>query len=104
EARVAMVTEGEKLDWACAEALAVGSLLLEGTPVRISGQDTQRGTFSQRHAVLHDVETDRPWAPLDHIRDGQARFTILDSMLSEYAVLGFEFGMSCANPHQLVMW
>jgi 2-oxoglutarate dehydrogenase E1 component len=104
EARVAMVQEGEKIDWACAEALAIGSLLLEGTPVRLTGQDTQRGTFSQRHAVLHDVETDRPWAPLDHIREGQAHFTILDSMLSECAVLGFEFGMSLANPHQLVMW
>jgi 2-oxoglutarate dehydrogenase E1 component len=92
------------LDWVAAESLAYATLLAEGTPVRLSGQDAQRGTFSHRHAVLHDVETDRDWAPLDHIREAQARFTILDSMLSECAVLGFEFGMSLANPHQLVVW
>ena len=104
EARAAMVEEGDPIDWGCAEALAIGSLLLEGTPVRLSGQDSGRGTFSHRHAVLYDQKTDLRYVPLDHIRDGQAPFVILDSMLSENAVLGFEFGMSLANPHQLVIW
>src|SRR5947207_567290 len=104
EARAAMVEEGDPIDWGCAEALAIGSLLLEGTPVRLSGQDAGRGTFSHRHAVLYDQKTDLRYVPLDHIRDGQAPFVILDSMLSENAVLGFEFGMSIANPHQLVIW
>jgi 2-oxoglutarate dehydrogenase E1 component len=108
EARAAMVTgpasDEKRIDWGCAEALAVGSLLLEGTPVRLAGQDTGRGTFSHRHAVLHDVETGATWVPLDHVREGQARFQILDSMLSENAVLGFEFGMSLADPHRLVAW
>jgi len=104
EARAAMVEEGDPIDWGCAEALAIGSLLLEGTPVRLSGQDSGRGTFSHRHAVLYDQHTDARYVPLDHIRDGQARFVILDSMLSENAVLGFEFGMSLANPHQLAIW
>ena len=103
EARAAM-TEGGRIDWGCAEALAIGSLLLEGIPVRMSGQDTSRGTFSHRHAVLHDVESGTRYVPLDHIRQGQARFMILDSMLSEYGVLGFEFGMSLADPRQLVVW
>ncbi len=104
EQRRAMVIEGKAIDWACAEALAFGSLVLEGIPVRLSGQDSGRGTFSQRHAVLHDVETNATWVPLDHISPDQARFVILDSMLSENAVLGFEFGMSLANPHRLVCW
>ena len=99
-----MVEEGKRIDWACAEALAIGSLVLEGIPVRMSGQDTSRGTFSQRHAVLHDVESGTRYVPLDHVRKGQARFTILDSMLSEYGVLGFEFGVSLADPRQLVIW
>ena len=99
-----MVEEGSRIDWACAEALAIGCLLLEGTPVRMSGQDTSRGTFSQRHSVLHDVESGTRYVPLDHIRQGQARFMILDSMLSEYGVLGFEFGVSVADPCQLVVW
>jgi len=103
EARAAM-TEGGRIDWGCAEALAIGSLLLEGIPVRMSGQDTSRGTFSHRHAVLHDVESGTRYVPLDHIRQGQARFMILDSMLSEYGVLGFEFGVSLADPRQLVLW
>ena len=102
--RAQMVEEGKRIDWACAEALAIGSLVLEGIPVRMSGQDTSRGTFSQRHAVLHDVESGTRYVPLDHIRKGQARFTILDSMLSEYGVLGFEFGVSLADPRQLVIW
>src|SRR5216110_2180733 len=104
EARAAMVEEGDPIDWGCAEALAIGSVLLEGTPVRLSGQDAGRGTFSHRHAVLYDQKTDLRYVPLDHIRDGQAPFVILDSMLSENAVLGFEFGISLANPHQLVIW
>src|SRR5438132_2885170 len=104
EARAAMVREGRAIDWSCAEALAVGSLLLEGIPVRMSGQDTGRGTFSQRHAVLHDVNTGERYVPLDNIRGRQEQFRILDSMLSENAVLGFEFGMSLADPHRLVAW
>ncbi len=104
EARAAMVRPGGAVDWGCAEALAIGSLVLQGIPVRLTGQDTGRGTFSHRHAVLHDVETGAQWVPLDHVRDGQAQFLVLDSMLSENAVLGFEFGMSMADPHRLVIW
>jgi 2-oxoglutarate dehydrogenase E1 component len=105
EARAAMVREADgRIDWGCAEALAVGSLLLEGIPVRMTGQDTRRGTFSQRHAVLHDIETDAQWVPLNHIRADQAEFEILDSMLSENAVMGFELGLSFADPHQLICW
>ncbi|HWP64679.1 MAG TPA: 2-oxoglutarate dehydrogenase E1 component [Candidatus Limnocylindria bacterium] len=104
EQRAAMVTDGGVVDWGCAEALAIGSLLLEGTPVRLSGQDTQRGTFSHRHAVWHDVRTGAVHVPLDHIRDGQAHFEVIDSMLSEYACLGFEFGYSWADPWTLVVW
>jgi 2-oxoglutarate dehydrogenase E1 component len=104
EARAQMVREGRGIDWSCAEALAIGALLLEGIPVRMSGQDTCRGTFSQRHAVLHDVNTDDQYVPLDNIRGDQAPFRIIDSMLSENAVLGFEFGMSLADPRRLVLW
>jgi 2-oxoglutarate dehydrogenase E1 component len=104
ESRAAMVRDDGGVDWGCAEALAVGSLLLEGHPVRITGQDTRRGTFSHRHAVVHDIETGAEYLPLDHIHPDQARLVILDSMLSEYAVLGFEFGYSLANPHRLVVW
>src|SRR6266446_5624172 len=104
ETRAQMVREGRGIDWSCAEALAIGTLLLEGIPVRMSGQDTCRGTFSQRHAVLHDVNTDDQYVPLDNIRGDQAPFRIIDSMLSENAVLGFEFGMSLADPRRLVLW
>jgi 2-oxoglutarate dehydrogenase E1 component len=104
ETRAAMVREGGEVDWGTAEALAIGTLVLEGKAVRMSGQDTQRGTFSHRHAVLHDAHTDATYVPLDNIRDGQGRFVILDSMLSEYGVLGFEFGYSIADPHTLVVW
>jgi len=104
EARAEMVREGKAIDWSCAEALAVGSLLVENIPVRMAGQDTARGTFSQRHAVLHDVKTDERYVPLDNIRGNQEQFRILDSMLSEFAVLGFEFGMSLADPNRLVAW
>jgi len=104
EERAARVSAGGPIDWATAEALALGSLVLEGIPVRMAGQDTRRGTFSQRHAVLHDVATGAEYVPLDHIRPDQARFLILDTMLSENAVLGFELGYSFANPHVLVVW
>jgi 2-oxoglutarate dehydrogenase E1 component len=92
------------LDWAFGEALAFGTLALEGTPVRLSGQDSARGTFSQRHLAFYDFETGRPYIPLQHISPNQARFEVFDSMLSEYAVLGFEFGYSVADPLSLVMW
>ncbi len=104
ESRAAMLKEGTAIDWGCGEALAVGSLVLEGVSVRMVGQDTGRGTFSHRHAVLHDVKTGAKWVPLDHVRAGQERFEVLDTKLSENAVLGFEFGMSLADPHRLVVW
>jgi 2-oxoglutarate dehydrogenase E1 component len=92
------------VDWALAEACALGSLLLEGTPVRLAGQDTRRGTFSQRHAVLVDVETEREYLPLDHLADGRAPFRLYDSVLSEYAALGFEYGYSVSDPDSFVAW
>jgi 2-oxoglutarate dehydrogenase E1 component len=102
--RAEMVREGKAIDWSCAEALAIGALLVERFPVRLAGQDTARGTFSQRHAVLHDVETGERYVPLDNIRGEQEEFRVLDSMLSENAVLGFEFGISLADPWRLVCW
>ncbi len=93
-----------KIDWAFAESLAFGSLLLEGMPVRLSGQDSSRGTFSQRHSILFDAITGDEYVPLNHIRNGQAKYTAFDSLLSEAAVLGFEFGYSVADPLSLVMW
>jgi 2-oxoglutarate dehydrogenase E1 component len=99
-----MVEDDGPIDWGCGEALAFGSLCVEGTAVRMTGQDARRGTFSHRHGVLVDAETAAEWVPLDHIRDGQGRFLILDSMLSENACLGFEFGFSCADPLKLVVW
>ncbi len=95
---------GGPIDWATAEALAFGSLLLEGTPVRLSGQDSARGTFTQRHLELYDYETGQIFVPLKHIDPGQARFDVIDSSLSEYAVMGFEFGYSLGDPLALVMW
>jgi 2-oxoglutarate dehydrogenase E1 component len=95
---------GEGIDWATAEALAFGSLLLEGTPVRMSGQDCQRGTFSQRHAVLTDQTSEEKYIPLATLSPRQAPFEIIDSPLSEASVLGFEYGYSLAEPHALVMW
>ncbi len=92
------------VDWAFAESLAFGTLLQEGTPVRLSGQDSGRGTFSQRHAVLHDQEDASLYIPLNHIADGQAEFQVYDSLLSEYAALGFEYGYSVAAPEALVLW
>ncbi|HVX18565.1 MAG TPA: multifunctional oxoglutarate decarboxylase/oxoglutarate dehydrogenase thiamine pyrophosphate-binding subunit/dihydrolipoyllysine-residue succinyltransferase subunit [Acidimicrobiales bacterium] len=96
--------ESGEVDWALAEALAFGSLLLEGTDLRIAGQDTRRGTFSQRHAVLVDYETGAEWAPLAHLDGRQAKFWIYDSLLSEYAALGFEYGYSVTNKDALVCW
>jgi 2-oxoglutarate dehydrogenase complex dehydrogenase (E1) component-like enzyme len=84
--------------------LAFGSLLLEGTPVRLSGQDSSRGTFAHRHAVLVDQDSGEEYTPLDHVSDTQARFEVYDSLLSEAAVLGFEYGYSVADPSTLVLW
>ncbi len=99
-----MVDSGEGLDWSMAEHLAFGSLLSEGFPVRLSGQDSERGTFSQRHSVLIDQDTERRWTPLKHVANDQAKFEVINSMLSEEAVLGFEYGYSLAEPNALVMW
>jgi 2-oxoglutarate dehydrogenase E1 component len=90
--------------WPFAELLAFGSLLLEGTPVRLSGQDSRRGTFSQRHAVLYDARTGEPYVPLNALNPGQARLDAYDSLLSEAAVLGFEFGYALDAPQTLVLW
>lgn len=93
-----------KIDWAFAEALAFGTLLAEGTPVRITGQDSGRGTFSQRHAILYDQTDGHRYVPLNHVVEGQARFQVYDSLLSEYAALGFEYGYSVSDPDALVLW
>jgi 2-oxoglutarate decarboxylase len=93
-----------KADWALAESLAFGSLLLEGVPVRLSGQDSVRGTFSQRHLAFTDVKTGHEYFPLNHLSEDQAKLEALDSLLSEAAVLGFEFGYSTADPLALVIW
>jgi 2-oxoglutarate dehydrogenase E1 component len=92
------------MDWAYAEAIAFGSLVLEGTPVRLSGQDSGRGTFSQRHLALYDHENGERYVPLQHMAGDQARFEVLDSSLSEFAVLGFEYGYSVAAPRTLTLW
>jgi 2-oxoglutarate dehydrogenase E1 component len=104
EAKSQMLATGEGFDWATAEALAFGSLLLEGYPVRLSGQDSTRGTFSQRHSAFIHQETEERYYPLNNLRPGQARYEVIDSMLSEYAVLGFEYGYSLSEPNALVMW
>ncbi|MEU1177628.1 multifunctional oxoglutarate decarboxylase/oxoglutarate dehydrogenase thiamine pyrophosphate-binding subunit/dihydrolipoyllysine-residue succinyltransferase subunit [Streptomyces sp. NPDC005820] len=101
--RAAMVEDGT-IDWGMGETLAVGSLLLEGVPVRLSGQDSQRGTFGQRHAVLIDRETGEEHTPLQYLNEEQARYNVYNSLLSEYAVMGFEYGYSLARPDALVMW
>lgn len=103
EKRVDMSRNG-KIDWSFGELLAFGSLLLEGTPVRMSGQDTRRGTFVQRHAVLHDRENGQEWLPLTNLSENQARFWIYDSLLSEYAVMAYEYGYSVERPDALVLW
>jgi 2-oxoglutarate dehydrogenase E1 component len=94
----------QKVDWALAEQLAFGSLLIESHPVRVSGQDSQRGTFSHRHAVIKDVETEAPYIPLNHISSTQANLDIFNSLLSEYGVLAFEYGYSLASAASLVIW
>jgi 2-oxoglutarate dehydrogenase E1 component len=104
ENRRTTIKVGEGIDWSTAEALAFGTLLDDGFPVRLSGQDSERGTFSQRHSVLIDQETEARYIPLNHIRDGQARYEVINSMLSEEAVLGFEYGYSLAEPNALVLW
>jgi len=94
----------DRVDWSLGEALAYGTLLLEGRNVRLSGQDTARGTFTQRHAALFDAEDGRRWVPLEHLVPEQGRFEVIDTMLSEAAVLGFEYGHSTADPHTLCVW
>jgi 2-oxoglutarate dehydrogenase E1 component len=98
------IETGVGIDWSTAEALAFCSVLLEGHRVRLSGQDSERGTFSQRHSVLHDQETDARYTPFNHLADGQARFEVINSMLSEEAVLGFEYGYTLAEPNALTLW
>jgi 2-oxoglutarate dehydrogenase E1 component len=95
---------GGPYDWAFGEALAFGSLLVEGTPVRLSGQDSRRGTFSQRHCVLYDTTTRERYTPLANLKEGQARFCVYNSMLSEAAVLGFDYGYSLDFPDMLCLW
>lgn len=99
-----MIDSGEGVDWATAEALTFGTLLIDGHPVRLSGQDCGRGTFSQRHSVLVEQTTEERYIPLNNIRFGQSPFEVLDSPLSEAGVLGFEYGYSMAEPQMLIMW
>src|SRR3954471_12722320 len=103
ERRAAMASEGG-IDWATGELLAFGSLLMQGVPVRLAGQDSRRGTFVQRHSVLIDRETAAEYTPLANLTPDQAKFFVYDSLLSEYAALGFEYGYSVANPKALVLW
>ena len=103
-ARADNITNGSGIDWATAEHLAFGSILMEGNPVRLSGQDSCRGTFSQRHAVFVDQVTENRYTPLNHLDDNQASFEVIDSPLSEASVMGFEYGFSQVEPNALVMW
>ncbi|GAA5096398.1 2-oxoglutarate dehydrogenase E1 component [Bartonella acomydis] len=102
--RAKIFETGEGVDWATAEALAFGSLCLEGAPVRLSGEDVERGTFSQRHSVLYDQENEARYIPLNNLQKGQALYEVVNSMLSEEAVLGFEYGYSLAEPRGLTLW
>jgi len=104
KSRVDMTAGKVPMDWGCAEMLAFGSLLLEGTSIRLSGQDAQRGTFSHRHSVWHDHENGKLHFPLAHLAEEQGQFTVINSMLSELAVLGFEYGISSADPRGLTLW
>ena len=103
EARTKLFDSGE-VEWATAEALAFGSLVLEGFPVRLAGEDSRRGTFSQRHAVLIDYETGKPWTPISELPGAAAKFWVYDSLLSEYAAMGFEYGYATTNKDALVLW
>jgi len=94
-----------QVDWALGESLAIGSILFNGDHVRLSGQDVERGTFSHRHHVLHDQAKDLHfYIPMNHLHPTQGRYTICNSSLSEFAVLGFELGYSITNPHSLIIW
>ncbi|WP_457650460.1 2-oxoglutarate dehydrogenase E1 component [Profundibacter sp.] len=104
DAKKKMIDSGKGIDWATGEALAFGSLQTEGFPVRLAGQDSTRGTFSHRHSALINQNTEERYYPLNNIREGQAHFEVIDSMLSEYAVLGFEYGYSLAEPNALTLW
>lgn len=104
EARQKAVQEGKGIDWGNAETLAYATLLVEGFPVRLSGQDAERGTFTHRHSVLNDFETGQTYVPLNHLQEGQSLYEVYNSHLSETAVLGFEYGYSLANPQALVIW
>jgi 2-oxoglutarate dehydrogenase E1 component len=103
-ARRATMVEDGTIDWAMGETLAFGSLLMEGHPVRLAGQDSRRGTFGQRHAVLVDRVTGSEWTPLANLSADQAKFTVYDSLLSEFAAMGFEYGYSVARPNALTLW
>jgi len=104
ETRRKMIDSGEGIDWSTAEALAFGSIMLDGNPVRLSGQDSERGTFSQRHSVLYDQRDENRYIPLNNLSAAQAPFEVINSMLSEEAVLGFEYGYSLAAPKALTLW
>ncbi|WP_168463950.1 2-oxoglutarate dehydrogenase E1 component [Wolbachia endosymbiont of Ctenocephalides felis wCfeT] len=104
DGRIETINSGSNIDWATAESLAFASLLAEGTEVRLSGQDSGRGTFSHRHSKLIDQETEETFVPLNNINEKQARFEVIDSALSEYAVMGFEYGYSLDSPYSLVLW
>ena len=98
------IDSGEGLDWATGEALAFGSVLMDGNPIRLSGQDSERGTFSQRHSVLYDQKDEERYIPLNNLGPQQAHYEVINSMLSEEAVLGFEYGFSLAEPRALTLW
>lgn len=104
EARKKMTKDGTGLNWGYAETLAYASLLVEGYPIRLCGQDAARGTFAHRHAVLHDQKTDKVYVPLSHVAEKQAQINVVDSLLSEEGVLAFEYGYATAEPNNLVIW
>jgi len=104
KAKSEMISSGKGIDWATAEALAFGSLQVEGFPVRLSGQDCERGTFSHRHSAILDQKTSEKYYPLNNIRAEQASYEVINSMLSEYAVLGYEYGYTLAEPNALTLW
>ncbi len=104
EDRKQRYNEGNHLDWAMGEFLAYGSLVAEGCPVRLSGQDSERGTFSHRHAIIHSDDGEKEYNPLNNISEIQAKFNVYNSTLSEYGVLGFDYGYACANPSGLTIW